>query len=137
MTYNYADAWHPILKQFVSVDISKLHQLTKGRKPVYIKLAEIWGGNKDSPDFSEERLRKADVRYPILLDTYTEGVGFKGGLVDGRHRKIKLMRAGKTHAPVIFLTTNDINVSRIKTNEVCITLNKQLIINIFKALKSR
>jgi hypothetical protein len=71
-------------------------------------LNEIWGGSETSPGFDESRIEPADTSYPIILDGYSEGEGFTGGLVDGRHRKIKLQRAGEERANVVRLTSEDI-----------------------------
>jgi hypothetical protein len=100
-----AEAWSPEDNDYVLVDVNKLHQITKNRKSQPFNLKDIKGGTEDSPDFSEERLEVTDTRFPILIDSINE-------LVDGRHRKLKLIRQGETLGQVIKLTQDDINFAR-------------------------
>jgi hypothetical protein len=118
LVYDRADAYHPIYKKFVLVDVPTLHKLVKNRPTFKVKLSEIWGGEESSPGFSEERIANADISFPIILDTYTEGDGFEGGLVDGRHRKIKMMRVGKIYADVVYITAADIEIAAISTTTI-------------------
>ena len=103
-----ADVWSAKDKKFYTVDVPSIHKMVEGRKAKEVPISSVWGGSEDSPGFSEDRVTKADTSHPIILDGYTEGEGFQGGLVDGRHRKIKLQREGKTHVNAIKLTDEDI-----------------------------
>jgi hypothetical protein len=103
-----ADVYNESDKKFYTLPVKDIIEQIKGRDPEEIDISEIWGGAEDSPGFSEERLEKADTKHPIIIDSYSEGEGFKGGLVDGRHRKIKLTRQGETKAKVIKLNKEDI-----------------------------
>jgi hypothetical protein len=100
-----AEAWSPEDNKYVLVDVNKLHQVTKNRKSRSFKLKDIKGGTENSPGFSEERLKKTDTKFPILIDSKDE-------IVDGRHRKLKLMRQGKKTGKVIKLTQDDINFAK-------------------------
>jgi DNA-directed RNA polymerase beta subunit len=105
---DHADVFDPIDKKFHEVYVPDIWEIVKNRKAEKIDLSKIWGGSEDSPGFDETRVEAADTSYPIILDSYTEGDGFHGGLVDGRHRKIKLDRKGETQADVIKLTDEEI-----------------------------
>lgn len=100
-----AEAWSVEDNDYVLVDVNKLHQITKDRKPHQFNLKDIKGGTESSPGFSEDRLKSADTSFPILIDSKNE-------LVDGRHRKLKLIRQGKTIGNVIKLTQDDINFAK-------------------------
>jgi hypothetical protein len=100
-----AEAWSPEDNNYVLVDVNKLHQITKDRTPQSFKLKDIKGGTENSPGFSEERLKKTDTKFPILIDSKDE-------IVDGRHRKLKLMRLGEKVGQVIKLTQDDINFAK-------------------------
>lgn len=104
-----AEAFDPVQKKFRMVSVPKLIERTTGRKPKRIPISEIWGGERTSPGFSEKRLKNADTRHPILVDGYSEGEGKSVGLVDGRHRKLKLIQQGKKTAHIIPLTKEDID----------------------------
>jgi 2'-5' RNA ligase len=110
---NHADAWHPGDKKFHLVDVDKLIAATRGRPVQEVPIDHIWGGETTSPGFSEDRVRDTDIQHPILVDSYYEGEGKKYGLVDGRHRKIKRLRQGLTHAPIIQITPQDIEASAV------------------------
>ena len=103
-----ADIWNPADKQFHRAHVPTIISRVAGRTPERLPLSQIWGGAETSPGFSEERLQAADTAYPIITDDYYEGDGPTAGLVDGRHRKIKLQRQGATHADVVRLTAEDI-----------------------------
>jgi hypothetical protein len=100
-----AEAWSPEDNNYVLIDVNKLHQITKNRKSQSFKLEDIKGGTENSPDFSKERLKDTDTNFPILIDSKDE-------IVDGRHRKLKLMRQGKKIGKVIKLTQDDINFAK-------------------------
>jgi adenylate kinase family enzyme len=106
-----ADVWNPLTKDFHRVRVPKLIELTQGRKTEQLPISQIWGGSETSPNYSEDRVTAADTQYPIIVDGYTEGEGKSVGLVDGRHRKIKLMRQGAQNANVIKLTQEDISAA--------------------------
>ncbi len=106
--YDYAEAWNEKDKVFQRVDVQKLIILTKNRIPIWVPIKEIWGGDENSSGFSEERLLNTDIKYSILVDAYFEGLQYKYGLVDGRHRKIKRIRLGLNFAPIVILTYRDI-----------------------------
>lgn len=111
---DHADMWDTRKKKFRLVDVGKLIQATSGRESESLPIASIWGGGEDeSKGFSEERLEKTDTKHPILVDEYTEGEGKTVGLVDGRHRKIKLLRAGETLANIIRLTQDDLDFAAV------------------------
>jgi hypothetical protein len=103
-----ADVYNESDNKFYTLPVKDIIAQVQGRDPEEINISEIWGGTEDSPGFSEDRLEKADTKHPIILDSYSEGKGFKGGLVDGRHRKIKLTRQGENKAKVIKLSKEDI-----------------------------
>lgn len=103
-----ADVYDPRDKAFHTLHVPDIWEHTKGRPSENIPLKAIWGGDETSPGFDESRIGPADTNYPIILDGYSEGEGFTGGLVDGRHRKIKLQRAGDERANVVRLTPEDI-----------------------------
>lgn len=105
---DHADVFDPRDKKFHEVYVPDIWEIVKNRKAEKIDLSKIWGGSEDSPGFDETRVEAADTSYPIILDNYTEGDGFHGGLVDGRHRKIKLTRKGEEKADVIKLTDEEI-----------------------------
>lgn len=111
---DHADMWDTRSNKFRLVDVQKLIELTKGRKPEQINIDRIWGGEETSPGFSEERLNETDTQHPILVDDYKEGDDKDVGLVDGRHRKIKLKRQGVTMADIIRLTHADLDGAAIE-----------------------
>lgn len=114
---DHAEAWHPSEKRFRLVDVQRLIKLVEGRQAQEMPIKQIWGGSADSPGFSEERVEQADTQYPILVDDYYEGDGYSAGLVDGRHRKIKMQRAGQQNANVVRLTPEDIEAATIENNK--------------------
>jgi len=103
-----ADIWDQDREEFHRISVPDIWEIVKNRRPKEIEIEKVWGGTESSPGFSEERLQSADTSYPLILDNYTEGEGFYGGLVDGRHRKIKLLRQGKTKTKAIKLTKDEI-----------------------------
>ena len=107
-TTDRADLWDEDSGEFYPVHVPNIWEQVAGRDSEEIDIDKIWGGLETSPGFSEDRVGAADPSYPIILDDYTEGEGFYGGLVDGRHRRIKMKRDGKTRASVIKLTPEDI-----------------------------
>ena len=111
-----ADVWDADTKSFHEVNVPDILEQVKGRDPETIGIDEVWGGFESSPGFSEERVAAADTNYPIVLDDYTEGEGFRGGLVDGRHRRIKLKREGADSVNAIKLTPEDIKTLIAKLN---------------------
>lgn len=113
-----ADLWDEDSGEFYPVHVPNIWEQVAGRDSEEIDIDKIWGGLETSPGFSEDRVDASDPSYPIILDDYTEGEGFYGGLVDGRHRRIKMKRDGKTRASVIKLTPEDIRelIDRQKAN---------------------
>jgi hypothetical protein len=109
--YDRADMWDPRSKEFRLVDVQKLIAAVKGREAEDMPLSNIWGGSKTSPGYSEERQRLADTQYPILVDEYSEDPEQTVGLVDGRHRRLKMIEQGITHGKVIRLTPEDLDAS--------------------------
>lgn len=107
-TTDIADLWDEDSGEFYPVHVPNIWEQVAGRDSEEIDIDKIWGGLETSPGFSEDRVDASDTSYPIILDDYTEGEGFYGGLVDGRHRRIKMKRDGKTRASVIKLTPEDI-----------------------------
>lgn len=128
---DHADMWDTRQKKFRLVDVQKLIELTKGRAHEEIPLASIWGGEQSSPGFSEDRVEAADTQYPILVDEYSEDPDKPVGLVDGRHRRIKLLRQGMEKGNIIRLTQDDLDAAAIPTRNkptaVLITGNPQYI----------
>ena len=104
-----ADVWHAKDKKFYTVKVPLIHKRVEGREASEMPISSVWGGSETSPGFSEDRVTNADTSYPIVLDGYTEGDGFEGGLVDGRHRKIKLQRQGEKNIKAIKLSDEDID----------------------------
>jgi hypothetical protein len=103
-----ADLWDEDEEAFHEVHVPDIWAHLGDRPSEEVDIDQIWGGTESSPGFSEARLEAADTDYPIILDNYTEGEGFQGGLVDGRHRKIKLQRAGAKKIRAVKLTPADI-----------------------------
>ena len=101
---DFAEAWDGE-KQRMHF-IPELIKLVDGRKPEEVDIASVKGGTKDSPGFSEEKLAKVDTSYPILVDS-------EMNLVDGRHRKLKLLTRGEKKINVIVLTKADIDGSAL------------------------
>ena len=117
-----AEAFDPSLKKFRMVSVPKLIERTAGRKPQRIHIDKIWGGTRESPGFSEDRLKATDTKHPILVDSYYEGDGKKVGLVDGRHRKLKLMAKGQKTARIIKITQEDIDHAALSSPSPLIQL---------------
>lgn len=103
-----ADIWNPEDGNFHTAHVPDIWRQVEGREPREIDIEKVWVGSPDSPGFDESRVQSADTSFPIILDGYTEGDGFEGGLVDGRHRRIKLLREGQKKIKVIKLTDEDI-----------------------------
>ena len=129
-TTDRADLWDEDSGEFYPVHVPNIWEQVAGRDSEEIDIDKIWGGLETSPGFSEDRVDASDPNYPIILDDYTEGEGFYGGLVDGRHRRIKMKRDGKTRASVIKLTPEDIRelIDRQKEEAAAKGINKEEII---------
>lgn len=134
-----ADVWSPADKTFYTMHVPDIHAHLAGREAEAVPIDAVWGGSETSPGFSEDRVVKADTNYPIVLDGYTEGEGFHGGLVDGRHRRIKLKRSGATHVNAIKLTPADIAALIAKARaakQAASTESKQFQVALNKAVAS-
>ena len=101
-TQTEAEAWHQRDKKYVTIHVPTLINRVKGRQAQEMNISSIKGGTKTSPGYSDSRLKGTNVKYPIIVDSKNE-------LVDGRHRKIKLLDAGKTKAQVIRINDDDID----------------------------
>lgn len=97
-----AEAWDG--HEFKLVSVPKILDIVRGRKPFQMAISDIKGGTRTSPGYSDERYLNTNTDYPIILDV-------ENGLVDGRHRKLKLIDRGAKTCWVIKLTPTDIQAA--------------------------
>lgn len=84
------------------LDVEKLLVVIRRRKPHFRSVDRLHGYSRSKrTGFSKERYERADVKFPVIIDS-------TGLVLDGRHRLLKAKDAGIIEVPVIVATKEDI-----------------------------
>lgn len=94
-----------------TIDVFKLMELVKSLQSAEVPISEItdWNASKRT-GFSEKRLAKADLSYPIIIDE-------NKAHLDGRHRLVKAHRQGDESIQAITAPQSLIEQSKIAHNQ--------------------
>lgn len=93
-------------------DLGKVRLMVRPKKSFLLHTSElIWILKHDTP--SEERIKKAKLRYPLLVARYKG----KWAVVDGIHRLTKYHRMGITRLPVKQVTDEMLRLAEIHTSK--------------------
>ena len=102
------------------INVCKLWDIVKDQKSAPVSLSSLDINKSKRSGFRQTRLQRTNPKYPIML-------GPAGEIVDGRHRAVKLLNAGKTSIKAYQLSEADMRkavIDRALSNKFRAIVNK-------------